>query len=95
MKLLKIVKSHNKDKKYDAVFDNDGRTKTVSFGASGMSDYTKHHDKERRERYLKRHKVNEKFNDPMTAGSLSRWILWGDSTSLQENIKKFKNKFNL
>jgi len=31
----------------------------------------------------------------MTAGSLSRWILWGDSTSLETNIRSFKQRFNL
>ena len=28
-------------------------------------------------------------------GSLARYILWGDSTSLQKNITDFKNKFKL
>lgn len=31
----------------------------------------------------------------MTAGSLSRWILWGDSINLETNIRSFKKKFNL
>ena len=29
------------------------------------------------------------------AGSLSFFLLWGDSTSLQENIKAYRNKFKL
>ena len=36
-----ITKSKNKDKKYDARIDG---KKTVSFGAAGMSDFTKHKD---------------------------------------------------
>ena len=89
-----IKKSHNKDKKYDAVFDNDGRLKTISFGASGMSDYTKHHDDERKQRYLDRHHKTEDWNDPETAGALSRWILWNRRT-LKSSIKDFKSKFKL
>lgn len=95
-KLLQIIRSHKPEKKYDAVFENDGRKKVIPFGARGMSDYTKHHDKERRERYLKRHRgMGEDWNNPQTAGALSKYLLWGESTSLTENIRKFKSKFNL
>ena len=69
--------------------------KRVPFGAYGMSDYTQHHDKLRRERYLMRHRARENWNEPMTAGSLSRWLLWGPSTSLSANVRTFKNRFNL
>jgi hypothetical protein len=93
---LKIVKSHLPAKKYDAIFIyDDGHTKTVPFGSSNYSDYTIHHDKDRRKNYILRHSRSEHFNEPMTAGSLSRWILWGQSTSLRENIKSFKKRFNL
>lgn len=93
---LKIIKSHLASKKYDAIFTyNDGKTKTVPFGATGFSDYTIHHDKERRKRYILRHSRSEQFDEPMTAGSLSKWILWGPSTSIRENIKTFKKRFNL
>ena len=93
---LKIVKSHLANKKLDAIFTyDDGKTKTIPFGAANFSDYTIHHDKNRRTRYITRHSKNEEFNDPMTAGSLSRWILWGDSINLETNIRSFKKKFNL
>ena len=48
-----ISKSKNINKKYDARIDG---KKTVSFGAAGMSDFTKHKDTERKQRYLNRHK---------------------------------------
>ena len=48
-----ISKSKNKEKKYDARIDG---KKTVSFGAAGMSDFTKHGDTERKQRYSNRHK---------------------------------------
>ena len=93
---LKIVKSHLANKKLDAIFTyDDGKTKTIPFGAANFSDYTIHHDKNRRSLYISRHSKHEQFSDPMTAGSLSRWILWGDSTSLETNIRSFKKKFNL
>ena len=40
-----IKKSKNPKKKYDAVIDD---KKTVSFGARGYSDFTKHKDEEKR-----------------------------------------------
>ena len=86
-----ITKSKNKDKKYDARIDG---KKTVSFGAAGMSDFTKHKDPERKQRYLNRHKSRENWNDPTTAGYLSRWILWNKPTiteSIRDTNKRFKN----
>ncbi len=60
-----------------------------------MDDYTKTKDKAQRLRYLERHRQRENWQKPDTAGALSRWILWGPSTSRQENISKFKKRFNL
>ena len=67
----------------------------IPFGAYGMSDYTQHKDKLRRERYFLRHRTRENWNDPMSAGALSRWLLWGESTNLTTNVRSFKNRFNL
>ena len=94
--IFDIIKSHLDNKKYDAIFIKDnGDIKIIPFGAKGYSDYTIHKDKDRRQLYINRHSKNENFNNPMTAGSLSRWILWGDSVSLEINKKNFKKKFNL
>ena len=42
-----IIKSSNKpDKKYDAIIVG---KKTISVGAKGMSDYTKHKDKDKKD----------------------------------------------
>jgi len=96
MKLIKVVKSTNLKKKYDALFkDKDGKEKKISFGASGYGDYTITKNKEQRERYRKRHEKDLKTNDPTRAGYLSRFLLWGDSTSLKKNIQDYKKKFNL
>lgn len=78
-----------------AMFENMGRTKTIHFGSKGMDDYTISKNKEQRERYLTRHRANEDWNKPDSAGALSRYILWGDSTSIHKNIADFKKRFNL
>tara|TARA_R110002126_G_scaffold19385_2_gene72559 strand:+ start:4717 stop:5001 length:285 start_codon:yes stop_codon:yes gene_type:complete len=93
MKVI-IKKSTNPKKKYMAIFTDKDVKKTTHFGASGMSDYTKHNDKERKERYLKRHKKNENWEKYMTAGSLSRYILW-NKENLKDSIKDYKNRFKL
>jgi len=90
-----IKKSTNKDKKYMAIFyDGEKKVKTTHFGASGMSDYTKHNDDARKKRYLDRHRANENWNDYMSAGSLSRWILWNKKT-LSASIADYKSRFKL
>ncbi len=96
LRLVTIRKSHRKEKKFDAVFEKeDGRKKVVSFGARGMSDYTKHKDKTRRARYLQRHSgMGEHWNQPDTPGALSRWVLW-NKPSLQGSIADFKKRFHL
>ena len=59
-----------------------------------MSDFTKHRDPKRKERYLKRHQAREDWNNPLTAGALSRWILWNKET-LKASIEDFENRFKL
>jgi len=96
MKLLSVTASTRPGKKLMAKFETDaGRTKTTHFGASGMDDYTKTHDKEQRERYRARHKKDLETGDPSRAGHLAYWILWGESTSVASNISAYKRRFNL
>ena len=92
---VEIKKSNNKNKKFMAIFyDGDKKIKTTHFGASGMSDYTIHNDDDRKKRYLDRHRKNEKWNDYMTAGALSRWILW-NKKNLKSSILDYKKRFKL
>mgnify|MGYP005654222687 FL=1 len=89
-----IKKSTNSKKKYMAVFyENGKKKKTTHFGCAGMSDYTKHKDPTRKQRYMNRHEMRENWQDPMSAGSLSRYILWNKPT-LRESIQDFKNRFH-
>ena len=91
-----IKTSTKPEKKLMAIFTkkDSNRTKTVYFGAKGSDDYTKTKDKEQRARYRSRHKKDLKTGDPTRAGYLSWYILWGDSTSLRENIASYKRRFN-
>ena len=73
-----IIKKSSKDgKKYDAVINN---KKTVSFGATGYSDFTKHKDEERKKNYIARHKPNQDWKDHTTAGFWAKNILWNKPT---------------
>jgi len=96
MKLLSVKPSTKSDKKYMATFENEnGRTKTTHFGASGMDDFLHTKDKAQRDRYRTRHAKDLQTADPTRAGHLSYYLLWGDSTSLQTNIAAYKKRFNL
>lgn len=95
MKLVSVKRVGGK-KEFVAIFErSDGRSKTTRFGTA--SNYVSNPDKtkEDRKNYVARHRVNENFNDPTSAGALSRWILWGESRSFEKNVKTFKSKFNL
>ena len=86
-----ITQSDRKDKRYLATFHNGTK---VHFGQKNGQTYIDHGDKEKRDAYLKRHAKNEDWNDPYTAGSLSRWILW-NSPNINANISDFKKRFKL
>ena len=84
-----IKKSNTKGKKYDAVIKDN---KKVSFGATGYSDFTKHKDEERKDRYKARHKVNQDWKDYNTAGFWAKNILWNKPTieaSVRDTNKNF------
>ena len=91
---MKIEKSTRKNKRLVAIFDNG---KKVHFGLKGGSTYIDHKDKDKRKNYIARHEVNEKqfYNSPYHASTLSRFILWGDATNLNQAITDFKKKFDL
>ena len=86
-----IMKSSRKNKKYMAMF-KDG--KVVHFGDTRYEDFTVHKDEERKRLYLLRHKKNEDWNNPYSAGSLSRYILWNKPT-INDSVEDFKKRFNL
>lgn len=99
-----IIKLSDKpDKRYMAVFyDKNKKVKTTHFGYAitdkGIkkygSTYIDHKNDDLKEAYIARHKVNEDFNDYMSAGSLSRYILW-EKKSLRDAINDYKRRFRL
>ena len=88
--LKDIYKSNRKNKRFVAIFENG---KKIHFGLDGGSTYIDHHDIKKRFNYLKRHEVNEDWDDPYKAGTLSFYLLWGNHKSLKENIKEFNKVF--
>ena len=89
---MKLTRSTDGIHKWVAEFDDGTKTK---FGAAGIDDYTITHDKDQRTRYLTRHRKNENWNNPKSAGALSRYILWGDSSSIESKLAAYKRRFNL
>ena len=79
------------NKKYQAVIDG---KKTVHFGQAGASDMTQHKDKDRKQRYIDRHKKNENWgaSGVDTAGFYSRWVTWNKET-LTKSVDDLNNRF--
>ena len=95
MRFKTLRRSRNPEKKWDAVFEKEGKEKVVSFGARGYSDFTKHKNVTRKARYIKRHSgMGEHWNKPDTPGALSRWILW-NKPSLKGSLRDFRKRFNI
>lgn len=88
--LLRIEPATDKKYKYVAHFSDGKKTK---FGAKGYEDYTTHHDDARRDSYRKRHAKDLDTKDPQRAGYLSYYILWGDSTDINKNIRAYNARF--
>ena len=107
MKLIEIKPSTRKGKKLMAVFEVNDKKITTHFGQKNARDYTLLNDKTSKfylpkvkdrmavkDAYLKRHMKRENWNAPMTAGALSKWILWTEP-NLKSAIRNYKRKFKL
>jgi hypothetical protein len=94
IKLISIKKSNKKDKKLMATFETNGRKKVIHFGAKGMSDFTKHHDKARRKRYITRHRKDLGTGNPARAGYLSMFVLWNKPT-VAGGIRDYRRRLNV
>ena len=89
--IVEISKSNKSDKKLKAVINDN---KTIHFGSSSHSDFTKHNDNQRKERYINRHKERENWTKSgvNTAGFYAKHILWGEKT-IEKSIDKLNNKY--
>lgn len=86
-----LQKSSRVDKKFMV---KTPQGKIIHFGANNYSDFTLHKDEKRKENYIKRHSVNENFNDLNTASSWSRYILWNKPT-LIGSIRDMEKRFGI
>ena len=107
IKLIRIVKSSNSAKKWTAIFMVDDKEKKVDFGQNNYRDFVLINDKDSKfylpklvdrnvvkASYIRRHEKNENWNNPLTAGALSRFILW-NKKSLNASIRDFKRRFKV
>jgi len=74
-------------------YDGNKKVKTTHFGDSNGSSFIDHKDEQKKEAWIARHKVRGTFDDPMSASSLSRFVLWNKPT-LTASIKDYKTRFN-
>ncbi len=94
---VNITKSTRTGKKMMATFYDEvkKKVKTTHFGVSGYEHYSGgHQDLQRKINYFERHEKKENWNYYMSAGSLSRWVLW-NKVSLNESIKDYMYRFKL
>ena len=99
--LQSIKKSDRTNKKYKATFiiQKNGKVtkKTTYFGYPNLkdpkNDYTRHKDKDRRNRYIWRHMKDTRTGDPTRAGYLSLYVLW-NKPSLKMSITDYKKRLN-
>ena len=77
-----------------AVFNNGI---TVHFGQRNpaVGTYIDHGNDSLKAAYIARHTPLENWNDPYDAGTLSRFILWGDSPDIRTNILLYNRRFHI
>jgi len=92
MKFISLKPSTKKDKKYEIKFSNPD--KTFNFGSRNSKTYLDHNDKNIRQNYINRHRVNENWND-INPGSLSLYLLWGPTNNLETNLYFFLDVFGI
>jgi hypothetical protein len=93
---FRLSVSSNPKKKFMVSFTNPktNRIKTIHFGAKGYDDYITSKDQERKDRYLKRHKSNEDWDDLQRPGTWARYLLWNEPT-LAKSIKSMQKLFKI
>ena len=98
-KFVELKPADNNKNKLTAIFYNVNtkKFKRVHFGAKGYNDFTtfeKTIRDDKKRLYKARHK-GDNLDDPISRGSLSWHILWGNHPSIQKNLTEYINKFNL
>ena len=95
MKIIKLEHSQLKSKRFRVYLDNN---KHFDFGLKTGQTYIDHRDKMKRDNYRKRH-YNSSREQPYiinlvpSPALFSYYLLWGESTSINQNIKTLNKKF--
>ncbi len=95
VKLLYVRRSERKEKKLVAKFllDN-GKSRTIHFGAKNSTTYAEGGSDSKRLAYIARHSVREDWTNPLSAGALSRYVLW-QRKSIKAGVADFKKRFKV
>ena len=92
-----IEHSTKNDKRLMAIFGKrpNGTEYIVHFGSPSPPSeaFIDHGDKKKRTDYIKRHRPRENWKNPYSPGALSRYILWGETTDIDKNIRQYKKRF--
>jgi hypothetical protein len=96
MKIIDIMPSPRKSKRYAIILDNGA---TYHFGLKGGNTYIDHKNTIKRDNYVKRHMGNKRENYLIknlipSPALFSKEILWGEYTDIQDNIKALNKRFN-
>lgn len=94
MRIVSLMASERKGKKYKVVMEADGKQHTIHFGATGYSDFLLSKSEVKKKAYIARHKVTEDWSNPLTAGFWSRWLLWNKPT-LSASLADIRQRFNI
>jgi hypothetical protein len=96
MKIVKIIKSPRKNKRFRVYTDDE---KHYDFGLSGASTYIDHHDIRKRDNYRNRHLGNTREYELISTltpspALFAYYVLWGDFTNIKDNINMLNNIFD-
>ena len=94
MKIINIIPSKKKNKRYSAILSDNT---IIDFGDKNGDTYIDHNDKNKRLNYIKRHYANHKEqylidNLIISPSLLSMYILWGKYTDIYKNMNYLNNK---
>jgi hypothetical protein len=92
---IRLDVSDRPSKKYVFIFRDENKIKKIHFGSRSSKTYLDHHDKLKRSNYLKRHSALGEDWNAINAGSLSAFILWGETTDLKTNLNNYLNHFSI
>ena len=95
-KLIKVRRTPGQRKEFVAEFrTEDGRIRRVRFGTASNWITNRAKTEADRRAYVARHSAREDHTNPTKPGTLSRYLLWGESRSLRSNVQAFRRRFRV